>query len=132
MFLDMGKYDPRKLDAMANAYRPWLESKMAGGEYLEWLAMASDGSVAAGLGLWLMDWPPHAIGSGLRRGNIINVYTEAAHRRRGLARLLLNTALEWCRTNRVDVVILHASKEGRHLYESVGFEPTNEMRLVLD
>ena len=132
MFVDMGKYDPRKLEAMANAYRPWLESKMSAGEYLSWLAMASDGSVAAGLGLWLMDWPPHVIGSGLRRGNIINVYTEGAHRRQGLARLLMNAALDWCRANTVDVVILHASKEGRHLYESVGFEPTNEMRLVLD
>jgi GNAT superfamily N-acetyltransferase len=132
MFLDIGKHDPQKLAAMTNAYRPWLQSKMATREYLGWLAMTADGSVAAGLGLWLMDWPPHVIGSGLRRGNIINVYTEAAHRRRGLARLLLNTALNWCRANRVDVVILHASKEGRHLYESAGFEPTNEMRLVLD
>jgi GNAT superfamily N-acetyltransferase len=132
MFLDMGKYDPQKLQAMTHAYRPWLESKMAAGGYWGWLAMAVDGSVAAGLGLWLMDWPPHVIGTGLRRGNVINVYTEAPHRRRGPARLLLNTALEWCRTNRADVVTLHASKEGRHLYESVGFEPTNEMRLVLD
>ena len=132
MFLDIGKHDPQKLEAMAEVYRPWLESKMAAGEYLGWLAMDADGSVAAGLGLWLMDWPPHVIGTGLRRGNIINVYTETAHRRRGLARLLLNTALGWCRANRVDVVILHASKDGRHLYESVGFEPTNEMRLVLD
>lgn len=131
IFLDIGKNDLQKLEAMTKAYRPWLESKMAAGEYLGWLAMAADGSVAAGLGLWLMDWPPHVIGSGLRRGNIINVYTEAAHRRRGLARLLLNTALEWCRANCVDVVILHASKEGRHLYESVGFEPTKEMRLLL-
>lgn len=132
MFLDMGKYDPQKLEAMTSAYRPWLESKMAAGEYLGWFAMSEDGAVGAGLGLWLMDWPPHVIGSGLRRGNIINVYTEAPHRRRGLARTLLNAALDWCRANRVDVVILHASKEGRHLYESVGFEPTNEMRLVLD
>jgi GNAT superfamily N-acetyltransferase len=132
MFLDIGKHDPQKLEVMTSAYRPWLESKMAAGEYLGWLAKASDGAVAAGLGLWLMDWPPHVIGRDLRRGNIINVYTEAAPRRRGLARLLLNTALEWCSANRVDVIILHASKEGRHLYESVGFEPTNEMRLVLD
>ena len=132
MFLDIGKHDPQKLEVMTSAYRPWLESKMAAGEYLGWLAMASDGTVAAGLGLWLMDWPPHVIGSGLRRGNIINVYTEAAHRKRGLARLLLNTALDWCRANRVDVIILHASKGGRHLYESAGFQPTNEMRLVLD
>ncbi len=132
MFLDMGKYDPQKLEAMITAYKPWLESKMAAGEYLGWLAMASDRAVAAGLGLWLMDWPPHVIGTGLRRGNIINVYTEAAHRRRGLARRLLNTALDWCRANGVDVVILHASKDGQQLYESAGFKPTNEMRLILD
>jgi len=132
MFLGMGKYDPQKLEVMTSAYRPWLESKMAADEYLGWLATTADGSVAAGAGLWLMDWPPHVIGTGLRRGNIINVYTEPAHRRRGLARQLLNAALDWCRTNGVDVIILHASKEGRHLYESVGFEPTNEMRLLLN
>jgi GNAT superfamily N-acetyltransferase len=132
MFRDIGDHDRQKLDAMTEAFKPWLESRMASGDYLGWLAMAADGTVAAGLGLWLMDWPPHVLGGSSRRGNIVNVYTETAHRRRGLARLLLNTALEWCRANRVDVVILHASKEGRHLYESVGFEPTNEMRLVLD
>lgn len=73
MFLDIGKHDQQKLEAMTNACRPWLESKMTAGEYLGWLAMAFGGSVAAGVGLWLMDWPPHVIGASLRRGNIINV-----------------------------------------------------------
>jgi GNAT superfamily N-acetyltransferase len=132
MFLDIGKHDPQKLEGMTEAFRPWLEARMTSGDYLGWLAMAADGSVAAGLGLWLMDWPPHVLGAGSRRGNIINVYTEAAHRRQGLARLLLNAALDWCRANAVDVVILHASEEGRQLYESAGFQPTNEMRLMLD
>lgn len=132
MFLDMGYRDQQKLDAMTKAFGPWLDSRIVAGEYVGWLAMAADGSVAAGLGVWLMDWPPHAIGGGSRRGNIINVYTEAAHRRRGLARLLMNTALEWCRANQADVVILHTSEDGRRLYESLGFEPTNEMRMVLD
>jgi GNAT superfamily N-acetyltransferase len=132
MFVDIGSHDPQNLERMTEAFRPWLESKMAAGEYLGWLAIASDESAAAGLGLWLMDWPPHVLGGGSRRGNIVNVYTEAAHRRRGLARLLMNAALEWCRANRVDVVILHASKEGRYLYESLGFQSTNEMRLLLD
>jgi hypothetical protein len=30
----------------------------------------------------------------------------------------------------VGAVVLHASEEGRALYESLGFEETNEMRLV--
>ena len=50
----------------------------------------------------------------------------------GLARSLMAKAIEWCRANGVSTVILHASNEGRVLYESMGFAPTNEMRIVLD
>jgi len=37
--------------------------------------------------------------------------------------------LEWCREAGYKNVSLHASDEGRPLYESMGFVPTNEMRL---
>jgi len=85
----------------------------------------------AGAGLWLMDWPPHMIGTSSRRGNILNVYTQPAFRKMGLARRLTQAAMEWCRSNRIDTVILHASEEGRGLYESLGFQSTNEMRIGL-
>jgi ribosomal protein S18 acetylase RimI-like enzyme len=78
-----------------------------------------------------MDWPPHMVAAGPWRGNILNVYTEPAHRRRGMARALMQIALEWCANNQVDAVILHASVEGSPLYESLGFTPTNEMRLTI-
>jgi GNAT superfamily N-acetyltransferase len=131
MFHDMGYRDDRVLDDMAAAFMPWVQHKMSVGEYLAWFAVADDGSVAAGAGLWLMDWPPHMIGSGgHRRGNILNVYTRAEFRRQGLARRLTETAVEWCRLHDVGTVILHASDEGRGLYEAMGFQATNEMRLV--
>jgi len=132
MFFEMGYRDQAVLDAMIVAFRPWLCRKMEDGEYLSWLAIRPDESVAAGLGLWLMDWPPHMIGPGSRRGNILNVYTEPDSRKQGLARLLMQTALDWCRVNRIRAVILHSSKEGRPLYEKFGFRPTNEMRLTLE
>lgn len=130
MFVDMGYRDEAALDAMAAKCHAWLLDRMNRGEYLAWVATAPDGSVVAGTGLWIMDWPPHMIGGG-RRGNILNVYTAAQFRRRGLARELMNTALEWCRANGVDVVVLHASPDGRRLYESMGFAATNEMRIRL-
>jgi GNAT superfamily N-acetyltransferase len=130
MFRDMGYADESTLEAMSARFRPWLRRKMEAGEYLAWFALAPDSSIASGLGLWLMDWPPHMVGAGERRGNILNVYTEPAHRRKGMARVLMQIALEWCKVNQVDVVILHASDEGRGLYESLGFEPTNEMRFT--
>ena len=132
MFLEMGYRDEAVLDAMIVAFRPWLKGKMEAGEYLAWLAIAADGSVAAGLGLWLMDWPPHMVGPGSKRGNILNVYTNPESRRQGLARRLMVVALDWCRAHRIRAVILHSSEDGRLLYETLGFQPTNEMRLMLD
>jgi GNAT superfamily N-acetyltransferase len=129
MFFDMGHRDG--LDSMTEAFLPWVRAKMSAGEYLAWFAIAEDGSVAAGAGLWLMDWPPHMIGTGSRRGNILNVYTRPDFRRQGLARRLTETAVEWCRANGIGTVILHASDEGRELYQSLGFQPTNEMRRIL-
>ena len=132
MFHDMGYRDQPVLDSMTIAFRPWLLRMMHSGEYLAWFAVADDGSVAAGLGLWLMDWPPHIIGPGSRRGNILNVYTAPEHRRQGLARQLMQTALAWCRAHGIRAVILHASSEGVPLYKELGFQPTNEMRIVVE
>jgi hypothetical protein len=39
--------------------------------------------------------------------------------------------IEWCRAEGFAAVYLHASKDGRRLYESLGFEPTTEMQLKL-
>ncbi len=129
MFFDMGHRDERALELMSERFRPWLRRKMEAGEYLAWFAIVRDEFVAGGAGLWLMDWPPHIVGGGKWRGNIVNVYTEAAYRRQGLARELMKKVMEWCARQGVETVILHASEEGRPLYERLGFEATNEMRL---
>jgi len=129
MFREMGYQDESVMDSMSVRFRVWLLDHMQAEDYLAWLVTASDRSVAAGAGLWLMDWPPHMIGTSDRRGNILNVYTSTNFRKQGLARSLMETVLAWCRDNGIDTVILHASPAGRSLYESMGFTATNEMRL---
>ncbi len=130
MFAAMGYSGEAALDAMALAFEPWLRRKMEAGEYLAWLAVAPGQAVAGGIGLWLMDWPPHMIGAGARRGNILNVFVRPENRRQGIARQLMRAALDWCAANRIDHVVLHSSADGRRLYESMGFVPTNEMCLL--
>src|SRR5437764_719334 len=95
MFRDMGYRDEIALSAMSTRFQPWLRRKMEAGEYLAWFALAPDGSIAAGLGLWLMDWPSHMLAAGEWRANILNVYTELAHRRCSMARTLMQIALDW-------------------------------------
>lgn len=131
MFRDMGFRDDDAMKQMADRFRPWLVHKMQASEYLTWFAVNADGEVVAGLGMWLMDWPPHLIGTGPPRANILNVYTRPECRRKGLAKKLLDRAIEWCRANGVGTLSLHASPAGRPIYEAAGFKPTTEMRLVL-
>jgi GNAT superfamily N-acetyltransferase len=66
-----------------------------------------------------------------RRAWILNIYVDPAYRRQGLARKVVEALIDWCRTNEFQSVALHASEDGRSLYEKLGFQPTNEMRLRL-
>jgi len=43
----------------------------------------------------------------------------------------MQAMIAWCRENGFVSVELHASDEGRGLYEQLGFEATGEMRLIL-
>jgi GNAT superfamily N-acetyltransferase len=56
---------------------------------------------------------------------VLNVYTHPDYRRRGLARRLMLAVEAWCREHGIPVLTLHASPDGQHLYESLGFGPTN-------
>src|SRR5579883_1091400 len=86
MFQDMGYTDQETMGAMAAKFRPWLLAHMNAGDYLAWVITAPHDFIAASSGLWLMDWPPHLVGKGTHRGNILNVYTYPSFRRRGLPR----------------------------------------------
>jgi GNAT superfamily N-acetyltransferase len=130
MFRDMNAVSEQESEELFAASLPWLEHVLGAGEYVGWLVLFDDEIVAGG-GIHLRDTAPvpgcYRQGRG---GHIMNVYTVEAHRRRGLARFLLQTILEWGACNRLDHITLTASDAGRPLYESLGFVPTNDMRFV--
>jgi GNAT superfamily N-acetyltransferase len=132
MFRDTGHPEDSNMSQMSSAFRTWAADRLLTDIYRHWFAEdPHTGTIIAGAGLWLMDWLPHLIGPGATyRGNIVNVYTEPAYRGQGLARQLTQTAVDWCWTNQVPVVVLHASEHGRRLYAQMGFQATNEMRLI--
>jgi len=77
---------------------------------------------------------PHPRGhgkDGVAAGNhaiVLNVFTEPDWRRNGIAQRLMEAIIEWADAESLDRLVLHASAEGRPLYERLGFVPTNEMR----
>ena len=131
MFEDMGHRDPAALDAMERVSGPVIRRGLESGLYRGWLAQAPDGEVVAGGGVLLVSFPCQPRDPSPRRAWILNVYTEPRYRRQGLARRLMEVAIAWCRKQGLGSVYLHASEDGRPLYEALGFTPTNEMQLDL-
>src|SRR6185436_9182299 len=141
MFTDMGSLPAELYQPLMREAAAYLGVAVARGEYVGWFAcpVGSPGEVVAGAGVQLRRTLPHSIEANGRRrlvqgrqGIVLNVFTEKAWRRRGVAELLMKTVLDWARAERLDTLVLHAAPEGRHLYEKLGFRATNEMRFSGD
>jgi GNAT superfamily N-acetyltransferase len=130
MYVDMNYKDDATLEAMAQQTATYLAKAMGDGSFREWLA-CENVRVVAGGAVVISPWPAHPYDLECRRATILNVYTDPAYRRRGLAHALMQTMIDWCRRENFARVTLHASDDGRRLYESLGFEASNEMRLKL-
>ena len=141
MFRDMGDVPPELFDEFRAKAKVAIEKMLARGEYVGWLASpeGAPDNIIGGAGLQLQRALPRPFTSvegtkvsDGRLGVIINVFTEPEWRRRGVAEMLLRRIIEWSRAERLDRLVLHASEEGRALYERLEFVTSNEMRLTGD
>ena len=130
MYEDMDSDEAQSLDAMVSLSANYLAKAMADGSFRAWLASDGDRVVAGGA-VVISPWPAHPYDLECRRATILNIYTYPQYRRRGTARQIMQTIIDWCKREGFARVTLHASPDGRHLYESLGFEASNEMRLKL-
>jgi GNAT superfamily N-acetyltransferase len=130
MFVAMGG-DPEETrkSVYEVGHDAWLRPKIESGAYIGYLAENEQGEVIAGTGLWLIDWIPGPNAPGGTAGYLCNVFTEEAYRGKGIARRLVQMAIDECHKRKLKRISLHASDAGRPLYASMGFKGTNEMRL---
>jgi GNAT superfamily N-acetyltransferase len=132
MFADMGV--AADADVIGGAFRTWLTRMMADGTYRAWLVEDDAHAIVGGGGITVLPWPPGPRYQGGRVAFVYNVYTEPAHRRRGIARLIMEGIHSWCRENGVGSLALNASDSGRTLYEELGYRiaPSPMMFLSLE
>jgi GNAT superfamily N-acetyltransferase len=131
MFREMGHNDPNELERIERVSREYFEKAIPCGAFHAVLAEV-DSSVAGGGGVVVASWPGGANRLLPQRSWILNVYVHPHYRRRGIAREIMKTLIQWSRSQGFDCVCLHASDDGRPLYQRLGFKPTNEMRLDLN
>jgi GNAT superfamily N-acetyltransferase len=137
MFRDMGTLMPDQMEPLQRATEAYLAEAMRRGEYLAWLAehAESPSGILGGAGVQLRPILPRPRpgSDGLERGPeaiVLNVYVDPVWRRRGIAKALMRTLLDAISERGIGRIVLHASDEGRGLYERLGFVATNEMRLA--
>jgi GNAT superfamily N-acetyltransferase len=138
MFQDVGTLPIATFEDLMNESRLWTERALASGEYVGWLATPKSdlSAIVGGAGVQMRQVPPHPFrpprGDAFAKGKhaiVLNVFTNPEWRRRGLARLLMEEILRWARAEQLDRLVLHASSDAKPLYEQLGFEVTNEMRI---
>jgi GNAT superfamily N-acetyltransferase len=142
MFVAMGTAPAALADRLASETCVYLREAIPRGEYVGWLASPArhPGDIVAGAGVQIrrtLPFPRRRFDGGVevalgRQGIVLNVYTEPAYRRQGIARRLMQGVLAWSREAALDSLVLHAAADGRPLYQQMGFVPTNEMRFTDD
>lgn len=136
MWVEMGRVAPGEHDPTSAAYGKWLLARMKRGTLTAFVIEELDpagkpGPVLASGGVWIQDVQPRPGHPLTMWGYILSVYTEPHARRRGLARAIVDACIEHAREAGCTRACLHASDEGRPLYEELGFERTAEMWLDL-
>ncbi len=118
------------LRALAGADAAYFGPLLERGEAAFWLVRDEAGEVVASAAVAVYGVPPKPWALAGRAAYVCSMYTDPAHRRRGLARRLLGRCLDFAGDLGLTVLTLHASPMGRPLYEGHGFTQTNEMRHI--
>jgi len=136
MFQDMGDISGDAFEILRAKARVRLKEWLDSGDYVGWLAAPADQPeiVVGGAGVQLQPILPRrvnasTVGEG-RQGTVVNVFTEPQWRRRGIAGLHIKEIITWSKDEHLERLLLHASDEGRSVYERLGFIAGNEMRFV--
>ena len=130
MYEDMGKRDAPALDVMEATSETYFRTALVYGSYRSFVAETGDAHVVAGGGIVIGPWPAHPSELQARRATILNAHRESVPASRHCSPPDA-TMMEWLKAQGFPKVSLHASDEGRPLYESLGFEISNEMELKL-
>jgi len=131
MFRENGFATEDTLARMDEDFEPWVHERLGDSRYCG-LLVEDKNVVVAGAGVFFCDFPPHWRHAEATRAYILNVYTEPEVRGQGLAKRLMEHILEECRKRGVTTAVLHASPQGRPLYESMGFWHSDEMMIGLN
>ena len=132
---DFGELDPQQEDDLWRELPAYFELHLDY-DLLAFVARdEEDGGIVCCAWLLLVTKPPSPRFPHGQTGTLFNVYTVPEHRRKGLARRVMEHLLSSAFELNLDVVELNATEDGYELYRSLGFKDDSSthvpMRMML-
>ncbi len=120
-------------DAFIDRCASWMAERLRAATPWRCWVVEQGGEVAGNLWLQLVEKIPNPVSELENHAYITNVYIRDAVRGAGAGEQLVATALDWCRGQGVDSVILWPTARSRTLYERHGFAiPGDLLEAILD
>ena len=102
--------------------RDYFAARFAADRLWCWFAEDADGWAGA-VAFVVNDIPPRPGELRTREAHVLNMYVVPDHRRAGVGRRLMESGIAASAARGARLVVLHATEDGRRLYERLGFRP---------
>ncbi len=132
MFQEMISPTEEELRLHDEAYAAWAKDMMRRELFHVYILETSDGRPVASGGVWLRGVQPSPGHPHGMVPYVLSVYTRPEFRRKGLASMIVEEAMEWGRKNGHYKMVLHSSLMGRKVYSKLGWKRTWEMEFRYD
>jgi ribosomal protein S18 acetylase RimI-like enzyme len=116
-----GQRSPEYLQELQQNLQTFFIETIKEGSFFALLA-EFDGEVVSYGGMIVKKIPGDLNKSSYLEGDILNMYTLPAYRRKGISSLILEELLKEAKEMGISKVALHCSKDGEPLYRKFGFE----------
>ena len=127
---EVGDWGEEPMSRQIPVWTSWFHDAVADGRYRSWIAVENGEAIASG-SLLVYTAIPRPGSAADREGRVQSVYVAPVARRRGIARALMATIVEYARAAPLIRLVLHPSDEARPLYAGLGFSDLDEMGLPL-
>lgn len=115
--IDEGGYSGENIDVELEQF---FSIGIKSGELVVWVAIENENIVSTA-GVCFFRYPPSFRNPSGKIAYITNVYTKDEYRKKGIASRLLELVMEEAVQQGCQFARLHASAQGRRMYEKIGF-----------
>ena len=125
------KVEAAKAQEIEKAYSEKLQKEIPGGSCKAWVIKNGNRLVASGA-ISIVSFVPVPNDTNHNIAYLHSMYTEKDFRGRKYAQQIIERAIQYCKENGINRVILNASDAGKPIYEKLGFVSLPEtMRLFI-